>query len=111
MKRCLITYPVAAVGFLFLAATMFGQPVMTPLLDNGPVSNRFNIVLLSEGYTSNQLTQFRADATNALNALLGLAPYQEYRNYFNAFAIAVASAQSGSDHPAYGLSRATYFNS
>ena len=87
------------------------QPVMHTLLTNGPVSNRLNVVILSEGYTTNQLPQFLVDATNALNALLSHPPYLEYRSYFNAFAISVASNQSGSDHPSYPLYHDTYFNS
>ena len=75
------------------------------------MSNRLNIVVLSEGYTSNQLAQFLVDATNAVNTLLSHPPYHEYRNYVNAFAIKVASTDSGSDHPFYGISRNTYFNS
>ena len=31
---------------------------MQTILTNGPVSNRLNIVVLSEGYTTNQLAQF-----------------------------------------------------
>jgi hypothetical protein len=84
---------------------------MQTILTNGPVSNRLNIVVLSEGYTSNQLAQFAVDATNAVNALLSHPPYQEYRSYFNAFAIKVASNESGSDHPADPLYHDTYFNS
>ena len=84
---------------------------MQTILTSGPVSNRLNIVVLSEGYTSSQLAQFAVDATNAVNALLSHPPYQEYRNYFNAFAIKVASAQPGSDHPSSGIYRDTYFNS
>jgi hypothetical protein len=87
------------------------QPSMQTILTNGPTSNRLNIVVLSEGYTTNQLAQFLVDATNAVNTLLSHPPYQEYRNYVNAFAIKVASNQSGSDHPAYGITNNTYFNS
>jgi hypothetical protein len=86
-------------------------PTMQTILTNGPVSNRLNMVVLSEGYTSSQLTQFGADATNAVKTLLSRPPYQEYSNYFNAFAIKVASSQSGSDHPADSIYRSTYFNS
>jgi hypothetical protein len=90
---------------------VLAQPAMQTILTNGPVSNRLNIVVLSEGYTSGQLAQFAVDVTNAVNALLSHPPYREYRNYFNAFAISVASAQSGSDHPSSGIYRDTYFNS
>ena len=84
---------------------------MQTILTNGPTSNRLNIVVLSEGYTSSQLPLFLVDATNAINTLLSHPPYQEYGSYVNAFAIKVASNQSGSDHPAYGWLRDTYFNS
>jgi hypothetical protein len=85
--------------------------IMQTILTNGPASNRLNIVLFSEGYTSAQLPQFVADATNAVNALLNHPPYQEYRSYCNAFALKVASNQSGSDHPVSPTYRDTYFNS
>lgn len=99
-----------ALVFLCLPRTS-AQPTVQTILTNGVVSNRLNVVVLSEGYTTNQLTQFLGHATNAVNALLAHQPYSEYRSYFNAFAIKVASAQSGSDHPSYPLYRDTYFNS
>jgi hypothetical protein len=83
---------------------------MQTILTNGPVSNRLNMVVLSEGYTSSQLAQFSVDATNAVKALLSHPPYQEYSNYFNAFAIKVASSQSGSTHPGV-ITNNTYFSS
>jgi hypothetical protein len=89
----------------------FAQPLMQTILTNGPVSNRLNIVFLSEGYTNNELAQFSLDASNAVKALLSHQPYREYSNYFNAFAIKVASTNSGSDHPYNGIYKNTYFNS
>src|SRR5258708_2930006 len=84
------------------------QPSIQPVLTNGPASNRLNIVLLSEGYTSDELSGFLLDATNAITGLLAHPPYTEYSNYFNAFGITVASTQSGSDHPTSGIFRDTY---
>ena len=89
----------------------FAQASLQTILTNGPTSNRLNVVVLSEGYTSAQLAQFSVDATNAVNALLSHPPYQEYRAYFNAYAIKVASVESGSDHPSWPQNRDTYFNS
>jgi hypothetical protein len=91
-------------------ATGFAQGTLSTILINGPVSNRVNVVILSEGYTTNQLGQFLVNATNLLNNLLGTMPYQEYSSYFNAYAISVASAQAGSDHPPSQMVD-TYFNS
>jgi hypothetical protein len=89
----------------------FAQPSMQTVFTNGPTSNRLNIVVLSEGYTSSQFGQFTLDASNALSVLLSHPPYKEYSNYCNAFAIKVASIESGSDHPSWPLYRDTYFNS
>lgn len=82
-----------------------------PMLANGPSSNRVNVAFLSEGYTSNQVTKFLGDCTNALNGLLSRSPFQEYKTHLNAGAIWVASPQAGSDHPAYSVTRNTYFDS
>jgi hypothetical protein len=89
----------------------FSQASITTILTNGPASNRLNIVVLSEGYTSAQLATFRSQATNLISALFSQPPFQEYQPYFNAFAISVPSNQSGSDHPNGPTFRDTYFNS
>ncbi len=96
---CLLPFPVAAQG------------TFSTILSNGPTANRVNMVILSEGYTAAQLPQFLTDATNLVNSFLSEQPYLEYRRFFNAFAISVASAQSGSDHPSQSFTRDTYFNS
>ena len=93
------------------AIPAFGQASMMPLLPNGPTSDRINLVILSEGYTEAELAQFRTDATNTLAALFSNSPIAGYQEHFNAFAISVASAESGSDHPSRGIYRNTYFGS
>ena len=84
---------------------------MQTIQSSGSVSNRLNIVVLSEGYTASQLAQFLVDATNAVKALLSYSPYAEYSNYFNAYAIKVASRASGSTEYSYTVTNNTYFNS
>lgn len=77
---------------------------------NGPLDRRINFVVFSEGYTANQLGQFRTDATNAINRIVAAPPFNLYASCFNAFAIAVASTESGSDHPDQDQWRNTYFS-
>jgi len=84
---------------------------MQTILTNGATANRLNMVVLAEGYTSNEFSKFFLDATNAVDALLSCQPFQEYRSYCNAFAIFVPSNESGSDHPSWPSYRDTYFNS
>ena len=79
----------------------------------GPISNRLNVVIFAEGYTTNDLARhFLADATNEMSLLLDYyEPLQEYQNYCNVYAIAVPSTNSGSTHPQYGLTSSTFFGS
>jgi IgA Peptidase M64 len=96
---------------LATCATGTAQTNFYTITTNGPSSNRFNLVFLSEGYPPAQAGQFLIDCTNALNGLLSRAPFAEYRSCFNAYAISVPSVDSGSDHPGWPLLRDTYFNS
>jgi hypothetical protein len=90
------------VGWVFLQAGLFptraGILKFSTIVTNGPATNRINLVLFSEGYTSNELAQFLIDATNAANDFFSVEPYTEYSNFFNVFAIATNSANSGSTH-------------
>jgi len=108
-----VSWVLALLSFLIFSATVSSQAGVTlqQILTNGPTDKRINIVFLSEGYASSQLSGFPTDALEVLNALLKMSPYHEYRSYFNAFTIAVASSESGSDHPRRGVFRDTYFNS
>lgn len=92
-------------------ARVFSQATITQVLSNGAPANCINIVFLSEGYTAAQLGQFTNDAKAFLNSLQSAPPFDAYRNFFNGYAISVASAESGADHPLSGISRDTYFNS
>jgi len=82
-----------------------------PADDHRPTTNRINLVFLAEGYTAGQTAKFTNDARAVLQQLTTTPPFNEYSNYFNAFAVFVASVQAGSDHPASGIFRDTYFNS
>jgi len=105
-KRALL-----CLGLLLLGTTGFAAGTLHTVVSNGPSAVLYNIVFLSEGYTTAQLANFRAHVTNAANALLSREPYKEYAPCMNVFAISVASAESGSDHPGYSLFRDTYFSS
>ncbi|MEO8428025.1 MAG: M64 family metallopeptidase, partial [Verrucomicrobiota bacterium] len=96
---------------LLLPERVFCEATMQQILANGPNDKRINIVMLSEGYTTDELEQFPIDAQNYLDHLLATPPFDEYRSYFNGFIISVASAESGSDHPRQNDYRDTYFNS
>ncbi|HJW31320.1 MAG TPA: M64 family metallopeptidase, partial [Saprospiraceae bacterium] len=90
----------------------FSQATIQQLLSNGPTDKRINIVFLSEGYTSAEMSKYiNTDVLIMLNQFTGTFPFAEYATYFNAFAISVESAESGSDHPSLGIDRNTFFSS
>ncbi len=97
-------------SLLVAAAGSVHAQSMIPLWSNGAASERINIVILSEGYQAGELAQFRTDATNTLAALFANSPLTGYEKRFNAYAISVASVDSGSDHPSRGVYKNTYFN-
>lgn len=68
------------------------------LLYNGDGDKLINIVILGDGYTATEQTNFIADANNLMNHLFSQVPWQNYKNYFNVMAIKVISAQSGIRH-------------
>jgi hypothetical protein len=112
MNGCRIRRSGGVFFCLFLLPLIVSAQTLSTLFTNGPISNRVNIVLLSEGYTSGQLGQFLTDADTTLTNLLTVPPFSEYNSYFNAFAISVASAHSGSQHSFSSFTNGwTYFNS
>lgn len=84
---------------------------LSVLATNGPAANRIDITFVSEGYTASELDGFLDDAREAAGFILSEPPFSDYTNSFNLFALSVASAESGSDHPVSAATVDTYFNS
>ncbi len=64
-------------------------------------SNRVDILVLGDGYTSAEQALFNADAENLRTAMFNYSPYNQYANMVNWTTTFNASAQSGVDHPPY----------
>lgn len=69
------------------------------ILYNGNSNKYINLVLLSDGYTAEELSKFVTDATKFTTAFFNEKPYLNYKNYFNVFVIKVPSNESGASHP------------
>ncbi len=100
----------AVIFLLYLFARGVAGAVY-PLLENGPITDQINIVLVAEGYTATQESQFIADANNMLSYMLAQPPLNYYFSYYNGYAIFVSSNESGADHPSAGIYKDTYLNS
>jgi hypothetical protein len=87
------------------------QPILQALHETGPVGRRINVVFVAEGYTAPELEKFTNDAQRMASALLHTTPYSEYASFFNIFSLWVASEESGSDFPQFGVFKDTEFDS
>lgn len=87
----------------------------TKIVDAGPASERFNLVLVAEGYRQEELAQFAADASHFVAGLFATAPFDRHRCAINVYRLDVASDESGADDPAScaggtGAAPRTYFD-
>ncbi len=62
---------------LALTAWSAGAQTFTvdTLINNGNKSNRINLVVLADGYTSSQQNQFISDATTMINQFFNTPPF------------------------------------
>lgn len=87
----------------------------TKILDNGPDSLRWTVVVLPDGYRESELPQFVADAQQLVSALSATPPFSTgAMAALNVYRIDVASTDSGADDPTAcggtGAVAATYFD-
>jgi len=102
MKRSVVAL-VAAVAVLLPAIAALpsasaqepGDATVVPLQINGDPADQLNLVVLGDGYTADELDEFRQDVDRHLNVLWSIEPFRSYRNYFNVYMIEVVSAESG----------------
>lgn len=81
-------------------ASVPGLP--TPQAPNaGAPGNRFDVLVLGDGYTAAQQANFASDAAAMGGAYFGITPHLEYQSFVNWTPVFTASAQSGADHPPY----------
>jgi IgA Peptidase M64 len=88
----------------------------TQIVNNGATNAHFNLVLMSEGYQSGDMTQWHNDAQSFVNFLATARPFNDpgLRSRLNVFRVDVTSTDRGADKPAPCFSpaqtRATFFD-
>jgi hypothetical protein len=75
----------------------------TRILDNGPVEDHWNLVVMSEGYTSAEIGpmstgQFSRDAQTIVDKMLATPPFDRFRRAINVFRVDVISDEAGLDN-------------
>jgi hypothetical protein len=81
------------------SASPLAAPKVTTVVDNGPVANRYDIVILGDGYQASEEARFYSDIDRWRKDLFGREPFKSYERFFNVHAVFRASIESGADQP------------
>jgi len=95
MKRRAL--PLAA-ALTLLPALASAFPV-TEIQQAGPSTQRFNVVILGDGYRASEQGKLTSDAKTLVSELFNDVPYQSYRQLFNFKVIQSISQDSGAAAP------------
>ncbi|WP_330334113.1 M64 family metallopeptidase [Streptomyces sp. NBC_00536] len=76
-------------------AERMADGAVTKMIDNGPVADRLDIVVVGDGYTAAELDRFHTDAKEKWAELSAVEPYASYRNLFNVWTVDAVSRESG----------------
>ncbi|WJV44348.1 M64 family metallopeptidase [Streptomyces flavofungini] len=68
---------------------------VVPIVQNGPVGSKADVVFVGDGYTASQQEDFHADVRTKWAEVSAVEPYASYKNLFNVWAVEAHSRQSG----------------
>jgi hypothetical protein len=72
---------------------------VTGIESQGDPSEKVDIVIIPEGYSSRQMKKFRRDARRFMDYFFECDPFSSYRDAFNIWLIEAPSEDQGTDHP------------
>lgn len=70
-----------------------------PLFENGPASQKVDLLVIAEGYTAAELPKFQSDAKRLVAKLFDTEPFKSRRRDFNVRLLHVVSSKSGVHRP------------
>ena len=106
--RRFLAAAVSIAAATFLTTPAIAEPAT--LIRGVGASNRLHLAVLGDGYTTDELPKFAADAEKFMAAFFAQLPYADYASYFDVYRIDVASPQSGASHPESGITKTTAFS-
>ncbi|MEU5051249.1 M64 family metallopeptidase [Streptomyces sp. NPDC021096] len=95
-----------------LLPSVKGDGDVTPVVENGPVGSKLDIVFVGDGYTASEQDAFHAAVRAKWERMSAVEPYASYRKLFNVWAVDAVSRDSGvSGDPAQGVVKNTALGS
>lgn len=77
------------------------------VFENGPASNKVDIVILGDGYTAEEMKKFHSDVERLTNSLFDVEPFKSHKKDFNVRAVETPSEVSGVNKPHPGVFKRT----
>ncbi len=81
------------------------------IIDNGPVSEKVDVVFLADGYTESEMEKFRNDANRMAGYFFSNSPFKENKEKFNFWIVESPSVETGTDFPKEKIYKNTIINS
>jgi len=75
------------------------------LIENGPASEKVDLLVLGDGYVESEIGKFHADASRLAGQLFSVSPFAERKTDFNVRAIDTPAAAPGVSRPRAGIFR------
>jgi len=73
------------------------------IAENGPATEKLDIVVLGDGYSTSEMEKFRKDAKRLSDALLNTEPFKSQSKNINIRAVETPAMQSGVNKPHHGV--------
>jgi hypothetical protein len=73
-------------------------PSRVTVVNHGLSSKRYDLTIVSEGYTPDELPVFHRDARECIERLKATTPFKEYWRYINIHRVDIVSARAGLAH-------------
>lgn len=96
---------------IFIDKSKLHSNSMVPILINGDVSDKIDLVFLGEGYSAEEQEKFIADVNRFTEAFFKSAPFNLHQKDFNIRAVKLISEESGTDISGKGIFKNTALNS
>ena len=84
---------------------------VTKIVDRGPAAIRWDLVILGDGYRSEEIQKYATDVDMIVESILSEAPFDDLRAAINVNRVDVVSNESGAGDLCSDLRRATFFDS
>ena len=98
-------------GSYFISHERKNQYNAFKVVNNGDPETKLDIVFIPDGYTIDQMSDFKKDCERFASYILNSAPYNEVKSQINFWGVEAPSEESGTDLPGENVWKKTIANS